>query len=97
MANTTIKNNALLAAALEGLELQKARIEEQIREVRSMLGQKVKSAPVAATPAASDDTEAGSTGKKRRKRRKLSAEARARIAAAQKKRWTEYRKKKGEG
>jgi hypothetical protein len=29
----------------------------------------------------------------RRKRRKLSAEARANIAAAQKKRWAEYRKK----
>jgi|KBSSwiStaDraftv2_1062776.scaffolds.fasta_scaffold680256_2 hypothetical protein len=30
---------------------------------------------------------------KKRKRRKLSAEARARIAAAQKKRWAEFKKK----
>jgi hypothetical protein len=93
MANNTIKDHALLSAALEGLELQRARIEEQIREVRSLLGQRAKKAPASAATA----DEGGSAGpKKRRRRRKLSAEARARIAAAQKKRWNEYRKKKGE-
>ena len=34
----TIGNSSLLNAALEGLELQKQRIEEQIREVRALLG-----------------------------------------------------------
>jgi len=88
----SIQNHSLLAAALEGLELQKQRIDEQIQEVRSLLGKapgrrgrpsgstnggaKVRTAPVA-------------------KRARLSAAARKRIAAAQKRRWAEYRKSTG--
>ena len=33
-----IKDISLLAAALEGLELQKRRLDDQIAEVRSLLG-----------------------------------------------------------
>jgi hypothetical protein len=46
----------------------------------------------AAAPATSSPAETPAPTK-RRKRRKLSAEARANIAAAQKKRWAEFRKK----
>jgi hypothetical protein len=76
----------LLAAALEGLELQKARIEEQIRSVHSLMGGAAprKAAAKAAKAAAP------------RKKRQLSAAARKRIAVAQKKRWAAFRKKQKE-
>lgn len=78
----------LLEAALEGLELQKQRIEDQIRQVRTALGRRSPGRPAAAP------REAAQTGPKKPARRKrvLSAEARKRIAAAQKKRWANYRK-----
>lgn len=88
-----IEDPTLLQAALEGLEAQKARIEEQISKVKSLLGGGSKPAPApapAAAPAA-----ATATGKRAytpRKRRKLSAEGRARIAEAQRKRWAAARK-----
>ncbi len=88
MPNLSLNDSNLLAAALEGLELQKARLEAQIAQIRAALGKrrsKKKAAP-AATPASKG-------GKKRR----LSAAARSRIAAAQKKRWAEYRKNKAQG
>jgi hypothetical protein len=69
---------AFLAAALEGLEMQKVRLEAQIRTVRLMLSGKKEVAPEAAPAPA--------------KRRKLSPAARKRIAAAQKRRWAEFRK-----
>ncbi|HTP86749.1 MAG TPA: hypothetical protein VMJ34_07375 [Bryobacteraceae bacterium] len=75
----SIDEDALLEAALEGLELQKKRIEDQIREVRSRLGKTRRSARAAAAPAAPA-----------RRRRRLSPEARKRIAAAQKKRWEAF-------
>jgi hypothetical protein len=74
-------DKSLLTAALEGLELQKQRIEEQIQEVKQQLG--AKAAPAPSTASA-----------KKPRKRVLSAVARKRIAAAQKKRWAEYRKKK---
>jgi hypothetical protein len=78
---------AFLAAALEGLELQKVRIEEQISAVKSALGRggprKIVAAAVAAEPAAAP-----------RRGRNMSAAARKRIALAQKKRWAAYRKNK---
>lgn len=81
---------ALYGAALEGLELQKQRLEEQIAMVRSLLGGKKAraTAPAAAAPAAK---KAKAKGKSRRKRT-LSPEARARIAEAQKKRWANFHK-----
>src|ERR1700722_2612310 len=83
-----IRNHSLLTAALEGLELQKQRIDEQIEEVRSLLGK---------TPARRGrppgSTNSGSTNNgPTTKRARLSAAARKRIAAAQKRRWAEYRK-----
>ncbi len=67
----------LLQAALEGLLLQKQRLEEQIREVQSLLGGRQRTnAPEIVMP----------------KKRRLSAEARARIAAGQKRRWAEFHK-----
>ena len=80
MARNTklVSNSSLLEAALEGLELQRQRIDEQIQQVRSLLA---KRRPAAAT------NETGATRK-----RQLSPAARKRIAAAQKKRWAEYRK-----
>ena len=74
----SIRNQALLAAALEGLELQKKRIDEQIQEVRSLLGKGRRG-----RPPGSNHQRSGS---------RLSAAARRRIAAAQKRRWAEYRK-----
>ena len=73
--------NHLLAAALEGLQLQKQRIEDQIKQVRLLLG---KGNGKKGRPS-------GSANKKARAGR-LSAAARKRIAAAQKRRWAEYRK-----
>lgn len=80
---------SLLSAALEGLLLQRGRLEEQIRQVRAMLG---KRAP--GKPAAAAEPEKAAPAKKR-KRRKMSAEARKRIAEAQKKRWAAFRKAQG--
>lgn len=64
----------ILAAALQGLEDQRQRIEAQIVEVKQLLGGG--KSPVPKTPAP--------------RRRTLSAAARARIAAAQKKRWAAF-------
>jgi len=74
----------LLQAALEGFELQKERIDEQISQLRAMLGKR--KPQVAGTT--TDKAEPATNGS----RRKLSAAARKRIAAAQKKRWAEFRK-----
>jgi hypothetical protein len=79
-SNTTDAN--LLRAALDGLEAQKARIEQQIKDVQGMLGRR-RGRPAAAAVAAAPA----------RRKRRLSAAARKRIAAAQKRRWAEYRKK----
>ena len=74
---TKLDNN-ILAAAIEGFEAQKRHIDTQIAEIRQKLGGG--SAEPAATP------EPG------RKRRKMSAAGRKRIAEAQRKRWAASRK-----
>ncbi len=79
----SVQDPALLAAALEGLEAQKNRIEEQIRQVRAMLGRR--SGRAVASPDTAPEPPSG--------RRQLSSAAKKRIAAAQKRRWAEYRKK----
>ena len=76
----------LLEAALEGLTLQRDRIAGQIAQLEAMMGKRNPGRPKAS---ATEDT---GTPKRRRKRRKMSAEARQRIADAQKKRWAAYRK-----
>jgi hypothetical protein len=89
----TIRDHSLLAAALEGLELQRQRIDEQIREVRALLGKSPARRgrpPGSAGPGGS----AASSGAKRARGR-LSSAARKRIAAAQKRRWAEYLKANG--
>lgn len=78
-----LQDSSFLAAALEGLEMQKKRIEEQIQQVRVMLGGRA-GRPVAGGVLALD---------KPARKRRLSAAARKRIAMAQKRRWAEYRKK----
>jgi hypothetical protein len=80
----TLQDRSFLVAALEGLELQRNRIEEQIRQIRAMLGARRGrvATPLLATVA------------KPAKRRQLSAAARRRIALAQKRRWAEYRKQR---
>jgi hypothetical protein len=77
----------ILAAALDGLVAQRDKLDEQIRQIRGLLGKKSPGRPAksaAGTAAMSDD--------KPKRRRKMSAAARKRIAEAQKKRWSEYRK-----
>ena len=76
-----IHHDALLIAALEGLESERLKIEEQISMVRSALGGRAQ-------------TRAGkNAAKKRSGAGRLSPEARERIAAAQRRRWAEYRKR----
>ena len=82
-----VQNTTLLNAALEGLEIQKERIEGQLREVRAMLGQRGPGRAKRTAAAAGAGSE-----KPARKRRSLSAAARKRIAAAQKARWAKFRK-----
>ena len=74
-----LQNDELLEAALAGLQLKKQQIDEQIREVRALLG-----------GAAGRKTHAAPLAKNGGSR--LSPAARKRIAAAQKRRWAEYRK-----
>jgi hypothetical protein len=82
MPRLSSTDSSLIEAAITGLELQRNRIEEHIRQIRAMLGTSV--------------SQGGAAGaaKSPKKPRKLSAAARARIAAAQRKRWAEYHKKK---
>ena len=72
---------ALLQAALVGYQSELTRIDLAIGEIRVRLGQ-AGAAPVSEAPV-------------QRPRRKMSAAARKRIAAAQKKRWAEYKRLKG--
>ena len=63
----------IIAAAIEGFESQKRRIDDQIAELRQMLeGGSAETAAVPATP---------------ERKRKISAAGRARIAEAQRQRW----------
>ena len=73
--------------ALVGYELEKQRIEEKIRQIRAQLGGRAGGAGRNSASAGP-----GGTGP----RRTLSASARKRIAAAQRKRWAEHRKKQAQ-
>ena len=75
------KDAMTLQMALVGYEIERKKIEEQIREIQGRLG-RVSSA---------------GAGKPPRKKRVLSPEARRRIAAAQKRRWAEHRKNQAKG
>jgi hypothetical protein len=80
-ASKTLNDPLVLEAALEGLELQKRRIEAQMTEIRTQLGKRQRPAAEMASAVP--------------KKRNLSADARKRIATAQKKRWAEYRRSSG--
>jgi hypothetical protein len=79
MAQRIHADRDMLEAALMGLQHRREEIEKKMAELRAMIGGH---APrrTASAPA--------------RKSRVLSAAARARIAAAQKKRWSAFRKAK---
>ena len=85
-------DQSLYAAALEGLLIQKQRVEDQIRQVRELMGKRRGRPPGAVSAAATSAVE-----KAPRKARHLSEAARKRIAAAQKKRWADYRKQQTAG
>jgi hypothetical protein len=82
----------LLEAALSGLELQRQKIEEQIQTVRSRLGMGLKRR---GRPPGSGARAAAKRQKEPGAKRVLTEAARKRIAAAQKRRWAEYRKASG--
>jgi hypothetical protein len=96
MAKTSATpNREILEAALQGLEAQRQRLEEQISQVRGMMGQRAAARPAKGSAAESSSQTASASSSRERKRRVLSPEARKRIAAAQKKRWATFRKKQG--
>jgi len=74
-----------LQMALVGYQMEKQKIDEKIREIEARLGGRRGTASAPAGPA------------KKGVKRVLSPEARKRIAAAQKKRWAEHRKKMAAG
>jgi len=69
-----------LEAALVGLEAQRDKLEQQIAQVRRAIGGGIKRVAKPVAPIAG------------RKKRTMSPEAKKRIAAAQKKRWANFRK-----
>lgn len=69
---------------MQGLEAQREKLDEQISQVRALIGGRP------GRPAGSAATH--SAGKVERKKRVLTPEARKRIAAAQKRRWAAFRK-----
>lgn len=78
----------ILEAALHGLESQKQKLDDQIAQVRSLLGRRP-----GRPPKSSSSSSNGMTGGQTiHRKRVLSDEARKRIAAAQKKRWAAFRK-----
>ncbi|HTU46063.1 MAG TPA: hypothetical protein VMF91_13430 [Bryobacteraceae bacterium] len=92
MAKTSAAPNAeILEAALQGLETQKQKIDEQIAQVRSLMGRRVGRPPKQSGGGGATKASSGGSGGTRKKR-VLSPEARKRIAAAQKKRWAAFRK-----
>jgi hypothetical protein len=75
------ENVTILEMALIGYQVERQKIEDKIGEIRAQLGGK-------AAPARSN----GASKSGGNSKRILSAAARARISAAQKKRWAEHRK-----
>jgi hypothetical protein len=71
-------HRAILEAALIGIDAQKQKLDERAAEIRQMLGD----GPNQAASPTSDTAP--------RRRRTLSAEARKRIAQAQKARWAKF-------
>ena len=85
----TQTDSTLLQMALVGYEAERQKIQDKIAEIQRELNGQVRTRRTNTT--AADDLP------KKSRRGKMSAEARKRIAAAQKKRWAEYRKAKSVG
>jgi len=85
-------SSEVLNAALHGLEAQKQSIDRHIQQVRSMLGLGTgrRGRPPKAASATSEPS-----APVRRGRKKRSPEVRARMAAAQRKRWAALKSAKG--
>ena len=84
MRRSTSLHPDILHAALTGLEAQKQKIEQQIAEIRAIVhGVSVGIQTLVHPPKES---------RLKRVKRTISAEARKRISAAQKKRWAAFRK-----
>jgi len=81
MARRSLEDLSTLEMALVGYQIERQKIEDRIREIQAKLKGKHTAGPAAAA------------GKKPAVKRVLSAEARKRIAAAQRKRWAEHRKR----
>ena len=80
VTNTSELSRDILEAALRGLTHERSKIEEQIQEIEGLLHG---TAPAkASAPAAASSSGGAST-----KKRTMSADARKRIAEAQRKRW----------
>ena len=78
-------NRVLLEAALEGLQIRRAKLDEQIASLRSLMGgRNGAAASEAAAPPA-------------RRKRRMSAAGRKRIAEAARKRWAAYNAEKQAG
>ncbi len=77
-SSSTLDESAILTAALEGLKVQRQKIDEQIQQVSARLSRIAGRKPVGRPP--------------KRGKRVLSAAARKRISLAQKKRWAQHRK-----
>jgi len=84
MARQAGTNQDLLVMALVGYEAEKARIDGAIRAIQAQLGHRGPGRPKAATDMAAPA------------KRVLSASARQRIAAAQRKRWAAVRQAKAQ-
>jgi hypothetical protein len=89
---TSAPSKEILEAALQGLELQRQKLDEQISQVRGLLGKRPAGRPAGSTAASAQDSGSQEQRNGRRRKRALSPEARKRIAAAQKKRWANFRK-----
>jgi hypothetical protein len=83
---TTIDHTSVLEMALVGYEMQRNRIEAAIAEIQDELGQ--------GDSSRSGSTATASTEPKTPRKKRFSAAARKRMAAAQKKRWQLLKAKK---
>ena len=86
MARQAGTDRDLLAMALIGYEVQKAKIDEAIREIQAQLGHRGPGRPRVAPAGAVASA-----------KRTMSVAARRRIAAAQRKRWAAVRKSRSQG
>jgi len=77
-----------MEAALVGYQRQIEEIQTKMAELRRRLGARATGASTTAAPSAAAPARKGRAGRKHR----MSAEGRARIAAAQRARWAKFKK-----